>query len=238
MGSFGTNMKNHCIIIGWNDFTKQVVDQVIKANEKVAIVIEDEAHLETIKEMYPSNQCFVFLTDLGNLTHLEKVNIRESKRVYVNFDNDTDTLVYTISLKKTFEEVQCVVAIENVALKNSFSFLGVQFIIPKNEIVSKVIASFIFEPSAALLTEDLISTSDSEENLDIRETILDKDHVIIGDKFLETFIRFKKEFNIILVSVSRKGTLIKSPEDDLIFQENDVLIYIANGKTGTSSSLE
>ncbi|RBW61321.1 ion transporter [Tenacibaculum sp. E3R01] len=230
MGYFGTDMNNHCIIIGWNAFSKQVADQIIKAEEDLAIVVNKESDLKTIKQLYSDKNCFVLLTDLNDYKALDKIKLKESRRVYISFENDTDTLVYTISLKKRFENINCVVAIENIELKSSFNYLGVQFIIPKNEIVSKFIASYIFEPNVALLTEDLISTSNDKSNLDICETKLSNKHTYINTTYLETFIHLKEKYGITLVALSRKGQLIKNPENHLTLQENDVIIYIANGE--------
>jgi len=230
MGYFGTTMKNHCIIIGWNAFSKQVAEQIIKADEDLTIVVNNEADLKTIKQLYPDKNCFAFLSELNDFDNLNKVNITDAKRVYVSFENDTDTLVYTISLKKKYDLVKCVVAIENIELKASFNYLGVQFIIPKKEIVSKFIASYIFEPNVALLTEDLISTSNTEENLDICESVLTQNHELIGAPYFDTYVNLKKNKGIVLVAVSRNFELIKNPEDNFELKENDVLIYIANGK--------
>ncbi|WP_299109284.1 potassium channel protein [uncultured Tenacibaculum sp.] len=230
MGYFGTDMNNHCIIIGWNAFSKQVAEQIIKANEDLAIVVNQESDLKTIRQIYSDKKCFVLLADLNDYNALEKINITSSRRVYISFENDTDSLVYTISLKKQFESVNCVVAIENIELKSSFNYLGVQFIIPKKEIVSKFIASYIFEPNVALLTEDLISTSNDKTNLDICETKLTNNHNYINTSFLKTYIDLKEKSGITLVALSRENQLIKNPENDLVLKENDVLLYIANGE--------
>ena len=120
--------------------------------------------------------------------------------------------------------------IENVELRASFNYLDIQFIIPKKEIVSKFIASYIFEPNVALLTEDLISTSNTEENLDICENVLTQNHDLIGTQYFDAFVKLKKEEDITLIAISRDAQLIKSPKDDLELKEEDVLIYIANGK--------
>lgn len=229
MGHFGTSMKNHCIIIGWNAFSKQVAEQIIKADEDLAIVVDTEADLKAIKQLYANKNCFVLVSELNDFDNLNKVNITDAKRVYISFENDTDTLVYTISLKKKFEFIKCVVAIENIELKTSFNYLGVQFIIPKKEIVSKFIASYIFEPNVALLTEDLISTSNTEEDLDICETILTQNHELIDALYFDAFVNLKKDKGIVLIAISRDSILIKTPEDNFKLKENDVLIYIANG---------
>ena len=230
MGHYGTDMKNHCIIIGWNSFSKQVAEQILKAKENLAIVVDNESDLRTIKQIYSDKNCFLLLSELNDFDNLSKVNINDSRRVYVSFENDTDTLVYTISLKKRFEAINCVVAIENTELKASFNYLGVQFIIPKKEIVSKFIASYIFEPNVALLTEDLISTSDNEEDLDICETPVSASNKYIGQSYFDAYVNLKQEHDIVLLAINRDNQLIKNANNGVVIQEKDVLVYMSNGK--------
>jgi len=228
MGLLGTKITNHCIIIGWNSFSKQVAEQIVKAQEQIAIVVDNENDLKQIKQLYKTNKCFVLLCELNDFENLEKININLSKRVYINFDNDTDTLVYSISLKKRFENLKCVVAIENIELKESFNYLGIQYIIPKKEIVSKFIASYIFEPNVALLTEDLISTSTKAGDMDICETPIEKNSSLENISYLEAFIKLKQEKNIVLLGIHRNNQLIKNPKDSFNLKADDILIYIAD----------
>ncbi|WP_010179639.1 potassium channel family protein [Aquimarina agarilytica] len=229
MGLLGTKISNHCVIIGWNSFSKQVAEQIVKAKEPLAVVIDNEEDLKQIKQLYDSKKCFVLQTELNDFESLEKVNIKNSKRVYINFDSDTDTLVYSISLKKKYEDLKCVVAIENIELKESFNYLGIQYIIPRKEIISKFIASYVFEPNVALLTEDLISTSNSAADLDICETKLSSNSPLVGKNYTSAFVAQKEQNNIVLLAVSRKGQLIKNPSNEFIIQAEDILIYMANG---------
>jgi len=228
MGLLGTKMVDHCIIIGWNSFSKQVAEQIVKAQEPLAIVVDSEVDFKQIKLHYKNNACFTLLSELNDFENLEKINISKSKRVYINFDNDTDTLVYCISLKKQFENLKCVVAIENIELKESFNYLDIQYIIPKKEIVSKFVASYIFEPNVALLTEDLISTSTKAGDMDICETKLTKDSTLINMSYIEAYIIQKKQNNIILLGLHRDGKLIKNPNDSLVIKVDDIIIFIAD----------
>ncbi len=231
MGLLGTKMTGHCVIIGWNAFSKQVAEQIIKAKEPVAVVVNREEDLNQIRQLYGNDQCFVLVNEMSDFASLEKANITQSKRVYVNFENDTDTLVFTISLKKQFSDVNCVVAIDNIELKESFNYLGIQYIIPKKEIISKFIASYIFEPNVALMTEDLISTSMGHEDLDICEIRIPADSPLVNKSYLDIFVEQKKENNIVLLGVSRAGILIKNPEAELVLLANDILVFIGNDKS-------
>ena len=230
MGLLGTDLTNHCVIIGWNSFSRKVIEQVVTAKEPLAVVVDNETDLKQIKQLYKNKTCFVLLADRADLDILEKINITQSKRVYINFEQDTETLIFSISLKKQYNNLNCVVAIENIELKESFNYLGIQYIIPKKEIVSKFVASYIFEPNVALLTEDLISTSLKSDDLDICEKLITDSSPLIGKNYNETFVDQKTKNNIILLAISRAGELIKNPSGDFIISENDIIVFIADGK--------
>lgn len=230
MGLLGTDLIDHCVIIGWNSFSKKVAEQVVNAQEPIAIVVDNEIDLKQIKQLYKNKTCFVLLADRSDFKILEKINITQSKRVYINFDQDTETLIYSISLKKQFNDLNCVVAIENAELKESFSYLGIQFIITKKEIISKFIASYIFEPSVALVTEDLISTSNSSGDLDICEKLITQSSKLVGKDYNSLFMEQKIANNIILLAVNRSGVLFKNPTKEFFIEPNDILVYISDAK--------
>ena len=64
MGLLGTKMTEHCVIIGWNSFSKQVAEQIVKTKEPVAIVVNKEEDLNQIRQLYNNDQCFVLVNEI------------------------------------------------------------------------------------------------------------------------------------------------------------------------------
>ncbi|RZT00006.1 potassium channel family protein [Aquimarina brevivitae] len=228
-GYFGTKMENHCIIIGWDSFSQQVAQQIVKANKDLAVITDKREDIDKIQLAFPKGNCFALLTDLKKYENFSKVNIEKAERVYLNFKDDSETLVYAINLKKTYPDITCVVALDNMELKSTFTYMGVEFVISKNEIASKLIASFIFEPNAALIAEDLLATSTNDDELDIWEQKIDKGSKLQGKNYFEAFVEFKQNYNSVLLGVSRKGELYKNP-NHLLLQTEDVLVFVASEK--------
>ena len=54
---------------------------------------------QKFQELFATKNIPLIIPDLNqnDFYNLNKVNITDAKRVYVSFENDTDTLVYTIS---------------------------------------------------------------------------------------------------------------------------------------------
>ena len=226
-GHFGTKMEGHYIIIGWSQFSNKIVEQIINANEKVVIITNKKEDVDLIKASYDTKNCFVLYTELNDFKSYIKANIDKAKRVYLEFENDTDTLVFSINLKKNYPDVKGVIVLNNVELKESFKYLGFDFIVSKDDLVSKFVASYIFEPFVALYTEDLIATSTNEDETDIVQVKIEKANKWIGTDYYDAFVSMKKESNCVLIGVSRDDKIYKNPKEFTI-QEQDVLLLIAN----------
>ena len=84
-------------------------------------------------------------------------------------------------------------------MRDTFKSIGVENIICRNEITSKLVASYIFEPDAAVFTESLMSTSVSENDYDIIEYKVNEANPYNGSNFIESFIKLKS--NLLLIDV-------------------------------------
>jgi voltage-gated potassium channel len=232
-GYFGTNMENHFIIIGWNNFSKQVADQIVNANCKIAVVTNNKNDLELIRDLYSEQEAFCLFCDYDNFDALEKININKANSVFVNFGEDSKSLVYIINLKKHYN-VEVVVSLETAELKETFMSVGVKYVVSKNQISSKLVASYIFEPDVAMLTEDLMTTSTDKNEYDMQEYKVLGNSEFENSKYIDSFVNLKKKYNTVLIGVSRvvenQRIVIKNPDLEFIIKTNDYLILISNNE--------
>ncbi len=230
-GLFGTDFTNHFVIIGWDSFAKNVADQIINAKCKIAVVTNNNNDLELIKDLYPENSVFTLLCDYENMEALDKVNLLESNSVFVNFTDDTKSLIYIINLKKQYD-VNVVVATQTTELKETFKSVGVNHIISKNDITSKMVASYIFEPDVAAFTEDLIETSVEENDFDMHQYKVTGTNPFVGKRYMEAFVELKKEYNCVLVGITKiendKKVLLKNPSTEINIELNDYILIISS----------
>ncbi|MCP4520227.1 MAG: potassium channel protein [Cytophagales bacterium] len=236
LGQFGTNFKNHILLIGWNDFARQVTDEIIKTSHPVAIVTNNKNDIDLINDSYEENDnVFCMFADYHNLEALHKVNIEKSATVFVNLDDDTEVLVYLLNLKQHFRKLQIVVSLNNANLKNTFLEAGVTYVVSKSEIASKLVASFIFEPDVATLTEDMMSTvsAGNGQDFDIQQYEVTKDNPFFSKNCFDTFMDLKLNYDSILLGISKfednKWKLIKNPSKEVTVGLGDYLILMANG---------
>ncbi|MEO1253968.1 MAG: NAD-binding protein [Bacteroidota bacterium] len=235
LGYNGTNFSNHAVIIGWNEFGWHVVDQLVGVGRQVSVITNKKDDVELIREKYNSKNVFVLFSDYNNHELIKKSNIESATIVFVNMMDDTEKLVYVLNLKKVFPETEFVVTLENGDLKNTFLSAGVSNTISTQEISSKLLASYMFEPDVATYSESILSYAKSDGDYDIKQLIITPSNPYNGKAYQEVFFDLKKKYNSVLIGITKRDKygqkkLIKNPLGDLKVYAGDYLIIILNGK--------
>ncbi len=230
LGLGGTRFVGHVVIIGWNEFGQSVVGTLVAAGRQVAVVTKDRTSISFIHEYYPEGEVFTLYSDYNNFEMLDKVNLKEASIVFINFNDDTEKLVYIINIRKHYPDLNYVVTLENGNLKSTFANAGCTYTISKNEISSKLLASYIYEPDVAILSEELIAYAHEGHEYDMKEFLIRGNNPLVGLAYEKAFFDLKKQSNVILFGLVRKENgkrkLYKNPEANLTIQENDYLIML------------
>ncbi len=233
LGQYGTSLKHHALIVGWNSFGKTVTDQLTGAGKQVAIVTKTKTDIDFIKENYPKANVFALYTDYNTIDHLQKANIEDSSIVFVNLEDDTEKLVYILNLKKTFANLKYIVSLDNADLKQTFVAAGVTYALSKNEIASKLLASYIFEPDVAIFNEEIIAVAETDELYDIKQYQVLKSNPYIAMPYEKVFYDIKRACNAVLVGMVKcegdSRILLKNPEGTVTVEEHDYLLLLVNG---------
>lgn len=238
MGYYGTDFEHHIIVLGWNNFGGGVVTQLVAASNKVVVITDQKDDIDKIYDKFSKEMVFVIYSDLKNLKIMEKANIGECHMVFINLDNDADKLITTLNIQKDYPGVEFLVTLDHSDLDDTFHSAGVNYVLSKDDIASKMIASFIFEPDVAAITNDLISSADSEDSFDVQQYLVSSENPFVNKSFGEAFDHLKKTFNVLLIGLSKYGKngkdrkLYKFPKDELQIELNNYLILIANDETG------
>lgn len=237
MGYQGTTFTNHIVIIGWNDFSREVVNQLLNSERQVAVVTDQRDTIDLIYGSFGSEDVFVLFSDWRDTTNFDKLNLGKASVVFVNLPNDTDNLVAMLNVKKVNSQVHFVVALESSSLRETFISAGCTHVLSKNAIAARLIASYTYEPDVALFANDLITSTlyNSEKEFDIQQYRITGHNPYVKRSFGYAFQSLKEKHNVIAIGIckTRDGQreLIKVPKDDTILEENDYLIVIVNGKT-------
>src|SRR5882762_760992 len=234
LGLNGTSFTNHVVIIGWNDFGHSVISHLVAAGKQVAVVTKDRGHIDIIREYYSMDQVFTLFSDYNNFELLEKSNIRQASIVFVNLNDDTEKLVYIINIKKHFESLNYVVTLDNGNLKSTFMHAGVTYTISKNEISSKLLASYIYEPDVAFFSEELIAYAHEENEYDMKQFLVKPDNLYANTPYDKPFFDLKRDCNVVLIGLVKftngQRRLLKNPEGSIKIEPGDYLLMMMDGK--------
>lgn len=239
MGFGGVNFSNHTVILGWDNYSKAVADQLIEVGMQIAIVTTNKTNIDLIYEHFQrSKQVFVVYSEFDNYDLLRKAGIERSAMVFLNSEGDSKKLVDLLNLKKEFSKLKYIVTLDNSDLKDTFKSAGVTYPLSKHDLSSKLLASYIFEPDVAALGEELLSYAKTDDDNDIKEYLVTDRNPFVNGDYDEAFYTLKREYNTVLLGVSKVNPddkygdriLIKNPDYPVTIEKDDYLIMICNAK--------
>ena len=237
LGYRGTSFENHIVCIGWNDFSHMVVNEVLQASRKVAIITNRKDDVELIYKLYNKKDIFVLYSDYENLETISKTNPNKASEVFLGFDDDTTSLLYVINFKKKYPNPNIVVAIKNHKLRETFITAGVKYIVARNEIASKLVASYVFEPDVADLNIDLLGAAVHDDDFDNQQYIVTAKNPFLNKNYDDAFVKLKLKYNIVLLGISKhdkNGGNLKlhvNARSETVIELNDYLIIMVAGKS-------
>ena len=235
LGFRGTDFKGHIICIGWNEFSRMVIDEVLQAERKVAIITNDKNDIDLIYSQYGKKNVFVFYSDLHNLESISKTNPDLSSEVFLSFNDDTESLIYIINFIKKYPKPNIVVAIENHNLRDTFYTAGVKYVVARNEIASKLVASYVFEPEVADLNIELLGSAKSNDDFDNQQYLVTKTNPFLNKNYDDAFVKLKLKYNIVLLGIVKRqnesNKLFVNARSETMIELNDYLIIMVGGKS-------
>ncbi len=234
LGYKGTTFENHIVCVGWNEFSRMVVDEILEAKRNVAIVTNKKDEVDLIYNQYGKEHIFVLFADYHNYDSLTKTNPNKASEVFFSFDDDTESLIYIIEFLKHYPEPNLVVAIKNHNLKDTFHTAGVKYVVARNEIASKLVASYVFEPDVADLNIDLLSSAAHDEDFDNQQYLVTDKNPYLNKNYDDAFVALKLKYNIVLLGITKKVNnkqqLLVNARSDTIIEKGDYLIIMVGGK--------
>ncbi|HOE05458.1 MAG TPA: ion channel [Bacteroidales bacterium] len=233
MGHYGTKMKGHFVIIGWDAFAANVAEWVADAGKELAIITNNPADVEIIYNKFGNKIVFVLFSDFDKPERFELVNIRESTSVFINFTEDSETLVHLINVKRKYPELNYVASLNKAELKDTFHAAGITFSVSNNEVASKLVASYIFEPDVANFTEDIMASAHANDDYDMVEYAIHYNNPYVDKDYFEAFLDLKEKYNCVLLGISREingsFNIIKNPRKGEKLMTGDYVIMLADG---------
>lgn len=241
MGHKGTRFSGHVVVLGWDTFARSVVKQLMVAGRDVAIITNQREYVDQIYDYFDEakflDKCFVYCGEWQSEKSMAGVNAQDAQTLFVNIPEDSQRLIAVLNLKQTFPKAAFVVTLDNASLKDTYYSAGVTYVLSKDEIASMLLASFIFEPDVAKVTQDLLSAAEHDDDYDIQQYKIMPSHPLIGKTYGEAFLLLNDECKMVLLGMSkaadsaaqRKVSVI--PDNATLIEPGDFLIGVIGGGT-------
>lgn len=245
LGHYGTEFENHVIIIGWDQFSRRVVNRLVSAEVKVAVVTNVRKEVDEIYEDFDEEEVFVLFTDYEQYDRLSRANVSKATEVFLNRTSDTDTLVTLLNLTNEFGDLDLhyVARIKNDELRPAFNIDGVRAEpVTTFEVASALIASHIFEPDVAAFGQDLIASATHADDYEIQQYRVTEESDWTESEYGELFWTLYEKHQILSLGLSKRNggarELVELPGDNVSIAQGDYVIVIVNGRTVKAAAQE
>ncbi|MFO8109394.1 MAG: NAD-binding protein [Thermoplasmata archaeon] len=238
LGMEGTDFKNHVIICGWTNIGKITLEELMATKQKTVVIADKREEITKIRDFGDKKYLYTVFGDYKNENVLKRANIQNAKTIVIVTDDDSESLIISLSVKEMNPDARMIVSIKNEELKKTLYSAGVTYVTSPSEMAGRMVASAAFEPEVARFVED-ITTSTS--GYDVQQYIISTNSYANG----MTVGAFQKKMRTIkgplMVAIGkyqpsrgrRKGNpknwkLVTNPPSEATIKERDIIVVIGN----------
>lgn len=215
--------KNHFIIVGWNERSREIIQKLIKSDILCSIVLIDG----TLQSNPLSDYHVHFIQGRANVDEvLIKANIYEANKVLITADQhkdelqaDMNTILTLLAIKGLNPNVPCTVEILTTEQVANAKRAGADEVVQSNMITSSVMMNGLKSEGVVhslLHLLDLLNGS----KIHFRSS-----QSFIGKNFLETNNALLEE-GFLLLGIKRDEETIVNPPHPFVIKEHDLLLII------------
>ena len=209
-GLLSVKGRDHIVIIGWNEATKEAIKELKAAVNCEVVVISDKP---------VENKCVV--GDFTDENVLKKAGVERAKYVIISTGDDSKTVLTTLIVKKINPKVKVIAEVLRLDNMELLSFAGADTVVLSEGFAGRLLASAVFESSVVRFFEEVSSALHGE---DVFEISADE---FAGLKVLDAMIKLKKERNLTLVGIVKRDVIV-NPKYDKVIDKGDKLIVIGS----------
>ncbi|MCT4509827.1 MAG: potassium channel family protein [Tepidibacter sp.] len=228
LGLMDIKFKNHIAIIGWNNKSEIILQELIQDNPDKKIVIIDEREKLVLEY---KNTFFVHGDPTKDET-LAKANIENAHTVIVVADEklnnegmaDAKSVLICLAVDKLNTNIHLIAEVLNKENVTHFQRANVNDIIISNEMSSRVMVRSALYKNVSQALKELLTSSYGNE---IYEGKVNNED--IGITFKNLVSKYIERYNAVILGIANKDVLL-NPDKDYIIDKDDIIIYISKEK--------
>ncbi len=228
LGTFGTEFKDHIVVLGYAAVGSAAVRELLAQGEQVAVVAETPEQIALLHSLATDRQLFATVGPPGDATILKRVNLETAHSIVVCTGDDTTSLIAALNARAMNPTVRIVVSVSRPELKQTLKAAGVTYVASPADMAGRLCADAAFRPEVANMVEDLTTTA---YGADMEEFLL-TDRTPISRQTLpqaETLVR--QASDCLLIGYARPSgggeyTTVLNPPSSFQFQPGDAIIVV------------
>ncbi len=207
-GVLAVKAKNHVVIVGWNEATKEALKE-IKANVDCEIVVVSQHPID--------HKCVV--GDPTDEEVLKKAGIDRARYVLISTGDDSKTVLATLIVRKLNPNAYIVAEAMRADDVELLRFAGANSVVLSMGFAGRLLASAVFEESVVRFFEDVSTTTHGEDVFEMSASD------VAGMSVVDAMVKLKRERNLTLIGIVR-GEVIVNPDPEQKIEEGDRLLVI------------
>lgn len=229
------DFEDHVVLLGWDALAHRITRQLVVADRQVVVITHQTEARDVIQEAFAPEHVRVYLSQLNDWSTFDRVNIEQTSKVFVNLDDEEESLVAILNLRARYDGLEFDVVLNNPELEETFYTAGVTYAVSPRNVASKLTASHLFEPDVATYTADLLTASEEAGEHDIQQYELLDSNEYVGQTWGDLFWTLKEDLNCVPIGLGRPKPdgpgreLDKVPPDDTPLRAGDHVILITAG---------
>jgi len=157
-------LRDHVIIVGWNQVSRFVCDEMKANGQRVVLIVEDD---ESGREASRAGYDALVGSPLEE-SIFRAARIDSARAVVLTKDDPSRNLMTVLRVRGLSKTVKIIVVCSDDLMRSLFYRAGADRVINLANVSGRILASFIFEPLVAEVIEDL---SEARTGLDARQLI-------------------------------------------------------------------
>ena len=169
LGTLGTDMKNHIIVLGYSDVGRAAVRELLIQDQTVAVVADTPEQVANVRSLGPEDRLFVTYGPAGDKDILNRVNIAGAHSVVVCTGDDATSMIAALNVRAMAPGARIVVSVARPELRETLRSAGVTYVASPADMGGRLCAEAAFEPDVAIAMEEITA---ADVKADMQEYVL------------------------------------------------------------------
>lgn len=224
-GKVSFHGKDHIIIVGWNERTKQLVEMIADKDSNQEMVLIDRSLNELQYRHYPIH--FIH-GDPSEDAVLVQANIKEAESVLISSDitaeerkADINTILTTVAVRGNNQDIPINAEILTISQVENAIRAGADTVISSNDFMSTLFYHELFHETHTRPFETVLNLLNEQQF-----THITLPNELEGSSFKEA-ARFFLDNHELLLGLIRDGNWMMNPSGDTSLDNEDILIILS-----------